>query len=404
MVKIGVVFLAFICVVDSRDYQRIRSQDLEDYRISGLSCFSNCTPASPDDVYYYLWTREYYDEPLLLTDETIDQLDITLDSKFIMHGWNEGYNTSWIEAMKDAYLRNNICNVITPDYITYTLRQSLEACCFTPSIASIVGYFIYNLQKTKGLNLKKSHLIGASLGAQLSGMVGQAIQYYTDGEKVGRITGLDPAFPGYEIAPDDMRLTPDDGDVVDIYHTNAGEYGWPTPTGTVDFYPNCGILQPQCVQETGLIGGLCSHSQSHVFFNATIYYSDIFIGVKCDNCEDFEAGKCDNNERAIVGEYVPSNARGVYYTRIGTRDVPYDPNPRANTAVGPQQNQNAAANRGNSNQGQGRNNNQRPNQRQGQRGSTNQARRVNLGRRGQSQNLVSDGDDRWQFYINYNSK
>ena len=31
-----------------------------------------------------------------------------------------------------------------------------------------------------------------------------------------------------------------------------------------------------------------------------------FVGLRCDTYEDFQAGKCDGNDKEIMGEYTPS--------------------------------------------------------------------------------------------------
>lgn len=50
----------------------------------------------------------------------------------------------------------------------------------------------------KGLNDQRVHLIGHSLGAQLAGIIGRdVIQRSNNQRKIRRITGLDPAGPGF---------------------------------------------------------------------------------------------------------------------------------------------------------------------------------------------------------------
>lgn len=41
--------------------------------------------------------------------------------------------------------------------------------------------------------------------------------------KVARLSGLDPAAPWFDIQDPSLRLTKDDGDLVDVVHTNSGE-------------------------------------------------------------------------------------------------------------------------------------------------------------------------------------
>lgn len=70
-------------------------------------------------------------------------------------------------------------------------------------------------------------------------------------QRIGRITGLDPAGPLFEGNPPDRRISPDDATFVDIMHTDGGGLGTRASVGHVDYYPNggtsrqngCGLLQ-----------------------------------------------------------------------------------------------------------------------------------------------------------------
>lgn len=63
-----------------------------------------------------------------------------------------------------------------------------------------------------------------------------------------RLTALDPAFPAFY--PDGVMMDhvcAKDAEFVDVIHTDAGGYGAPVRTGTVDFWPNGGkSVQPGC--------------------------------------------------------------------------------------------------------------------------------------------------------------
>lgn len=65
---------------------------------------------------------------------------------------------------------------------------------------------------------------------------------------VFRISGLDPAGPDfYIISIDTEAVKKSDASFVDIIHTDAGFYGAPFNTGTVDFWPHRGHRpQPGC--------------------------------------------------------------------------------------------------------------------------------------------------------------
>lgn len=89
------------------------------------------------------------------------------------------------------------------------------------------------------------HIVGHSLGAHIAGYVGDNAS-----RKLGRITGLDPARPAFEIPylrDIEDRLDSTDASFVDVIHTCAGGAGFLRPIGHADFYPNGGTFrQPGC--------------------------------------------------------------------------------------------------------------------------------------------------------------
>lgn len=71
---------------------------------------------------------------------------------------------------------------------------------------------------------EKIHMVGHSLGAHIAGFAAKQI-YQEAGERVSRISGLDPAGPYFQehILDKDERLDREDADVVNVIHTDAGE-------------------------------------------------------------------------------------------------------------------------------------------------------------------------------------
>lgn len=87
--------------------------------------------------------------------------------------------------------------------------------------------------------------MGHSLGGQTCGFAGKRGSF-------GRLTPLDPAGPWFEGSPPEGRVVKEDGDFVDVVHTNAKAgivlpLGMLTPCGDVDYYPNGGGIQPGCI-------------------------------------------------------------------------------------------------------------------------------------------------------------
>jgi len=150
-------------------------------------------------------------------------------------------------------------------------------------------------------------IIGFSLGAHVAGMAGQGVNT-TVGKPIGRITGLDPAAPGFHANPEESKLDSSDASFVDVYHTNQGLKGYPGLLGHVDFFPNGGgPFQPGCSNIsdfsdvfTGKSGvsqiqlglnvilnclGTCSHARAYKYFAKSIRNSTI-TACKCEQKRD----------------------------------------------------------------------------------------------------------------------
>ena len=64
--------------------------------------------------------------------------------------------------------------------------------------------------------------------------------------RIPRITGLDPAMPGFLTVSRRSKLDRNDAQFVDVIHTNAFFQGQLQESGHVDFYVNGGVVQPGC--------------------------------------------------------------------------------------------------------------------------------------------------------------
>ena len=176
------------------------------------------------------------------------------------------------------------------------------------------------IQETHGVSLKDVHLIGHSLGAQICSYAGERLN------KVGRITGLDPAGPYFEWLPPKARLDKSDADFVDVIHTDSRAlipylgFGCEQAVGHVDFYPNGGKDQPKCDKEKftsiifkGIAEGVrrlvaCNHQRAVDFFTASINHErNIPVGYKCTDFDAFSKGLCSdcgpNGDKCAVMGY-----------------------------------------------------------------------------------------------------
>ncbi|XP_014305841.2 pancreatic lipase-related protein 2-like, partial [Myotis lucifugus] len=114
-------------------------------------------------------------------------------------------------------------------------------------VGAETAFLIQGLSTKMGYSLENVHIIGHSLGAHAAGEAGRRL-----GGCVGRITGLDPAEPGFQGMPEEVRLDPSDAMFVDVIHTDISPtvpylgFGMSQKVGHLDFYPNGGKQMPGC--------------------------------------------------------------------------------------------------------------------------------------------------------------
>lgn len=320
-----------------------------------LGCFSldppfNNTqrlPQTPADIetVFKLYTRSNSKEPHILSpfnrsNVLSSNFNGRHQTKIIVHGFIQSETTSYIINMTAALLDKAPMNVIVVAWEKGAAFPYGQAVANTRVVGAQLAALLDTLVKATNTDVAHIHIIGHSLGAHIAGYAGAR----TPG--VGRISGLDPAQPGFHNFPKDVRLDKTDAHFVDVIHTDAipygtiGGYGIIEPIGDIDFYPNAGRHQPGCIDERTYVGlvedffwnGLsvtesrisCSHERSTAFFLASIIHSSsndrhqcYFRAVHCDSFESFMRGQCLNclpNLCPIMGiEAQTSRARGVHY-------------------------------------------------------------------------------------------
>lgn len=137
-------------------------------------------------------------------------------------------------------------NVIQVDWSKPASQIYPLAARSTLNVGHLIAELIVALNRNLRVPYENFHLIGSSLGAHVSGFAGQHVIKLTN-SKVGRITGLDPASPMFELTSLQFKLDYSDALFVDIIHTDKGRYGINNATGHADFFPNGGhASQPYC--------------------------------------------------------------------------------------------------------------------------------------------------------------
>lgn len=151
------------------------------------------------------------------------------------------------------------------------------------------------------------HIIAHGDGTFAADVVGQRIR------GIGRISGLNPSGPNFDLLPPELRLDKTDANFVDIIHTDAQNAslslyrrGTSMSLGHVDFYPNGGLSQPGCnlddfddLLKKAVSEGLrtflsCSHYRAIDYYIESIKEQTqcLHMGYECANYQDFLRGAC----------------------------------------------------------------------------------------------------------------
>ncbi|KFP24283.1 Lipase member H, partial [Colius striatus] len=255
---------------------------------------SNALVGTDLKVKLLLYTRQNQNCAEELNSTASRYLDVTKKTTFIIHGYRlTGSAPVWIPDLVHLLLSVEDMNVILVDWnrgATTLIYSNASRNC--KKVAEILKKFIDEML-VAGASLASLHMIGVSLGAHISGFVGQMFQ-----GTLGRITGLDPAGPLYRGKPPGERLDPTDAQFVDVIHSDTDGLGYAEALGHIDFYPNGGTDQPGCPLTifSGLQYFKCDHQRSVLLFMASLKQSCNITGYPCDSYRKYRHGKCTSCE------------------------------------------------------------------------------------------------------------
>ncbi|XP_069686187.1 pancreatic lipase-related protein 2-like [Periplaneta americana] len=214
-----------------------------------------------------------------------------------------------------AYLTKGGVNVIVVDWGPLAKYP----CYFTAffnlwQVGTCTSRMLLGLAAKFQLSMSSVHAVGFSLGAHVAALASQELLLLT-GERLGRITGLDPALPLFATLYDSWKLDADDADFVDVMHTNVGVFGKIEATGHTDFFVNGGSVQPACTGHYNV--PLCSHLLAPVYFAESVMSEVGFWAVPCPNIWHYIMGWCsmenaDDKEKVLMGENCNQYTRGIY--------------------------------------------------------------------------------------------
>ncbi|GBN87348.1 Inactive pancreatic lipase-related protein 1, partial [Araneus ventricosus] len=160
--------------------------------------------------------------------------------------------------MKDELLKEGSYNVIIVNWTDSNQFPYYQAFANGRVVGAQTAKLINLLMENKGITPDSVHLIGHSLGGQVSGWAGERVP------GLGRITGL----------------------------------GIKEAIGDMDFYPNGGNSQPGCFYQHNMTYEMtddvdnyatnsCAHSRANHYFVDSINKCT-FIAVECESYERFE--------------------------------------------------------------------------------------------------------------------
>nr|XP_004038197.3 lipase member H isoform X1 [Gorilla gorilla gorilla]XP_055238006.1 lipase member H isoform X1 [Gorilla gorilla gorilla] len=242
------------------------------------------------NVRLMLYTRRNLTCAQTINSSAFGDLNVTKKTTFIVHGFRPtGSPPVWMDDLVKGLLSVEDMNVVVVDWnrgattLIYTHASSK-----TRKVAMVLKEFIDQML-AEGASLDDIYMIGVSLGAHISGFVGEMYNGW-----LGRITGLDPAGPLFNGKPHQDRLDPSDAQFVDVIHSDTDALGYKEPLGNIDFYPNGGLDQPGCPKT--ILGGFqyfkCDHQRSVYLYLSSLRESCTITAYPCDSYQDYRNGKC----------------------------------------------------------------------------------------------------------------
>lgn len=226
-----------------------------------------------------------------------------------VHGFTDDPNQGSFAAISRGFIDRGQYSVLALDGSSLINWLYLRATTYVRFIGEKLGSILADLVKA-GLPASHIHIIGHSLGAHISGFTGKQFTNLT-GQKVGRISGLDPAGPCFAQLDISLKLNATDGAFIDVIHTNGGVAGLKEAVGQVDYYPNEGFQQPACLLDT------CSHSRAWQYFAESLHDETSYPAVHCASWDAFKKGQC-NQTTSYMGLASQPGTVGNYYLQTAS--------------------------------------------------------------------------------------
>ncbi|KAK0075846.1 hypothetical protein PV326_011242 [Microctonus aethiopoides] len=279
-----------------------------------------------DDIQFHLYTnRNPFRSYILLPGNEDNLADSPFKPErstvFYIHGFTEGLDAKSCQTIKNAYLENGKFNVIIVDWAKLAaLPWYPEAVKNTVVVGSYLGQLLKWLEYKQAISLPDIHIIGFSLGAHVAAFAGEELARNRS-EKIGRITGLDPAGPAWDkFSIISNGLDKEDANFVDIIHTNTKTFGIKLRIGHADFYVNYGKSQPGC----SLVSVGCSHSRASQYYSESILDPFGFPSSKCESWNPILTN-CTKDPDVFMGFAINNKTIGIFFVETKSK-TPYAEN------------------------------------------------------------------------------
>ncbi|XP_068617911.1 phospholipase A1 [Battus philenor] len=285
-------------------------------------CNSCCQRDDTVDIQYKIATRAHPNTFLSVPSGNFGELlrtDFNASRPTVIYimGFSEATTGPSTLTMRSAYLDAMDCNFIAVDWSRLIVFPwYISAVRNTRYMGTKLADFIQYLDSI-GVRASTLHVVGFSLGAEAAGFAGKTLR--RRGLQIGRITGLDPAYPGYTFTDKTGHLSKGDAAFVDVMHTNPGIFGFLTPIGDVDFYPNYGFwIQPGCWFDQ-LIKNMefryfygCSHIRAWRYYAESVRNPSGFPATLCKQWRN-PSRNCNFTVDGYMGLGAQPPIRGIMY-------------------------------------------------------------------------------------------
>ncbi|KAK0162137.1 hypothetical protein PV327_008499 [Microctonus hyperodae] len=259
-----------------------------------------------DDIKFHLYTKKNPDSSyLLLPWNNENYANSPFNPSFPTIIFSHGFTGS--ASSRSAQTIKNLCwklLAVKPWY--------LKAIRNVPVVGKYTANLIKWLEYKQAISLPALHVIGFSLGAHVGAFIGEELARNRS-QKIGRLTGLDPAGPAFDkLSISSNGLDKDDAAFVDIIHTNTRTFGMNLAVGHADFYVNHGKSQPGC----GIFSISCSHFRAWEYYSESVFQPCGFPSERCDTWKPSVSG-CSQSQ-TYMGVATNRKTRGIFNVKTNS--------------------------------------------------------------------------------------